>query len=302
MLATLWRQPFSDDGWLFEEKVDGFRTLLYWDGSALELRSRSGRDVTAQYPELATFEAPWPCVVDGEAVVRDSAGVPRFELMQQRTGIAPATTTVESYPVEFVAFDLLFADGPVTEQPIEERRRLLAELGDVVAIPELVAGAGEDVWRRVVADGLEGMMAKRVGSRYAPGVRSDNWRKVPRVESVRAVVGGFTRGEGGRVGSFGSLQVGQWDGPLLRWVGSVGTGFTDAMLGAIREALDQQVADASPFHPHPEMPAGVVWVEPQLVAMIGIKEWTASGRLRAPRFQGFTDDDPGSITWEVEGP
>lgn len=298
MLATLWPEPFSDDGWLFEEKVDGFRTLLYWDGSTVALRSRTGRDVTNLYPELTAFAAPRPCVLDGEAVVRGDDGIPRFELMQQRTGVV--STAPASHPVEFVAFDALYDGEDLTGAPIEERRSRLSAIVGSFTVSDAIVGGGSEVWRRVEALGLEGMVAKQLGSPYLSGRRSATWRKTPRLVAIRAVVGGFTPGAGGRSATFGSLQVGLWRGDALQWVGAVGTGFTDSMLVAIRAALDQQARPLSPFHPHPDLPQGTQWVEPQLVAMIGIKDWTSYDRLRAPRFLGFTDDYPGDITWESE--
>lgn len=298
MLATPWPQPFSDEDWLFEEKVDGFRVLLYWDGRGVELRSRSGRDVTALYPELAGFSAARPCVLDGEAVVRDADGVPRFELMQHRTGIPGST--LDEYPVEFVAFDALYDDGDITGQGIEDRRAHLDVLAGDLAVSSVVEGDGEGLWQTVEERGLEGMMAKKRGSAYTPGRRADSWRKIARTLAIRVVVGGFTGGDGGRSSTFGSLQVGLWRGDALQWVGSVGTGFSDSTLVAIRSALDEQVTEVSPFHPDPDLPDGVRWVEPSLVAMVGIKEWTRHDRMRAPRFLGFTDDEPAEITWESE--
>lgn len=298
MLATLWPDPFTDDDWLFEEKVDGFRTLLYWDGTGVQLRSRSGRDTTVFYPELTDFSARRPCVLDGEAVVRDDTGVPRFELMQHRTGV-PTPGALEEFPLEFVAFDLLYDDEDITGLPIEDRRRRLEGLVSPFTLSS-VSDDGLTVWAAVLERGLEGMVAKRRRSLYSSGRRSEAWRKVPRVQRVKAVVGGFTVGEGGRAATFGSLQVGLWRDGALVWVGSVGTGFTDSMLVAIRQALDQQRSDTSPFHPNADLPQGTQWVEPRLVAMIGIKEWTSYDRMRAPRFLGFTDDDVDSITWQSE--
>jgi bifunctional non-homologous end joining protein LigD len=199
-----------------------------------------------------------------------------------------------------VAFDLLFDGEELIAEPIEERRRRLDSLAPGLTVTTAVVGDGLGLWSQVEARGLEGMVAKRLGSAYVPGARGDAWRKVARVAHVRVVVGGFTAGEGSRLATFGSLQVGLWQGTTLRWVGSVGTGFSDAMLRAIREALDAQTTGDSPFADDPDMPQGVTWVEPQLVAMVGIKEWTSHGRMRAPRFLGFTDDDPRSITWESE--
>jgi bifunctional non-homologous end joining protein LigD len=145
------------------------------------------------------------------------------------------------------------------------------------------------------------MVAKRSGSPYRPGIRSADWRKVAHLHTVRAVVGGYTAGERGRAGTFGALVLGLWDGARLRWIGNVGTGFSDRDLIAIREALGEMQSAVSPFHPDRELPT-VVPVEPVLVAAVGYRNWTNAGRIRHPRFRGFTDDDPAAATWEAERP
>ncbi len=303
MLATPWPEPFSDQGWLFEQKLDGFRSLLYWDGKAIVLRSRRGNDVTASYPELGGLAPDRPCVIDGELVVLDASGRSSFELMQQRMG-APRKDRIERFPVTFVAFDALYDDREIVGRPIEYRLERLDPLVADTSIGrcETVIGDGMGLWRSVIGRGQEGIVAKRLGTPYLPGKRSDHWRKISRVLRVRAVVGGFTPGHGARAGAFGSLLVGLRSHEGLRWIGSVGTGFGADALRAIRAALDEMRSDRCPFLSHPELPTESVWVEPQLVAMVGYKEWTSAGRLRAPRFVGFTDDDPLSVTWEAEGP
>jgi bifunctional non-homologous end joining protein LigD len=150
--------------------------------------------------------------------------------------------------------------------------------------------------------GLEGIVAKRVDSRYEPGVRSGSWRKIPAYRWVRTVVGGFTKGEGGRSGTFGALLVGLWTGGRLRYVGSLGSGFSDRDLGAIREALDEMTVDEAPFIDPAGLPRGATFVVPSLVAAVQFREWTSAGRLRGPSFKGFTDDPLDSVTWDEEGP
>ena len=140
-----------------------------------------------------------------------------------------------------------------------------------------------------------------IRDRYQPGLRSPDWRKIANLSFAKAVVGGFTPGEGGRRGTFGALVLGQWDGDRLRFVGSVGTGFSDRDLGAIREALDASAITDTPFHDDPGLP-GATWVEPALVASIGYRDWTSAGRLRHPRFRGFTGDPVEGITLSAEGP
>jgi bifunctional non-homologous end joining protein LigD len=203
-----------------------------------------------------------------------------------------------------VVFDLLFDGEDMTQRPIEER---LERLGAMALPAPLVSSAvieehGEALYKAVAERGLEGVVAKRRGSLYRPGVRSPDWRKIPFVRMVRAVVGGFTAGGGGRSGTFGSLVLGLWEGSRLRWIGSVGTGFDDAALRAIRGALDQMSAGENPFRPDPDLPAGTTWVVPHLVARVDFKEWTNAGRLRAPSFKGFVEDPAEEQTWAAEGP
>ena len=109
-------------------------------------------------------------------------------------------------------------------------------------------------------------------------------------------------GDGNRASTFGSLLLGLLDGEALRYIGSVGTGFTVEMLTAIRSGLNDLTVDGSPFHPHPDIPTTAAYVEPALVALVEFKEWTRAGKLRAPSFKGFTDDDVAAATWMAEGP
>ena len=128
-----------------------------------------------------------------------------------------------------------------------------------------------------------------------------DWRKLAHLHTVKGVVGGFTPGEGGRAGTFGALVLGLWEGARLRWIGNVGTGFSDRDLDAIHAALREMRSAESPFHPDPELPA-LIPVEPLLVAAVGYRNWTNAGRIRHPRFKGFTEDPVGDLTWEREGP
>lgn len=301
------REPFIDDDWAFEIKWDGIRALLYYDGETTRLVSRSGKDITERYPELAGFEADIPLVLDGEIVALDADGRPSFGRLQQRmnlTSEAAVEDAMSSIPVNYAIFDVLFAGGDITRSPFEERRSVLDGLG--VSAPfvrsELVESDPTHLWEFVLQRGLEGIVAKRLDSPYRSGGRSADWRKITVARRVRAVVGGFTEGDGGRSGSFGALLLGLWTDGGLRWIGSVGSGFDDWSLQAIRAALDQMRMENSPFLPGDDLPRKAVWVYPQLVVLVEFREWTAVGRLRAPVFKGFTDDPHGEITWAAEGP
>lgn len=307
MLATRWPQPFVDPGWAFELKWEGVRCLLHWDGDGVVLRSRSGVDATTRYPELTTFEATRPVVLDGEIVSVEAGGRPSFERLQQRMNLqSPALVAdaVTQIPISYMVFDVLYDGVDVTHEPLESRQERLAgiELPMPMVTSEVIAGDPEALWRFVKDRGIEGVVAKRLGSRYRPGERSADWRKISVVRRVRAVVGGFTPGEGGKTGAFGALLLGLWADDGLAWIGGVGSGFNDAALAAIRGAFDEMVVDESPFAAEPDLPGDATWVHPHLVALVQYKEWTSAGRLRAPSFKGFTDDLVSEVTWEREGP
>ena len=308
MLATSWPDPFSDPGWSFEVKWDGVRTLLYCDERGVELRSRTGREVTSRYPEIVSAGLARTAVIDGEIVAFDSSGRPSFGLLQGRmnlTGAGRIAAIASETPVTFMAFDLLYlGESDLTTLPWEERRARLEGLAlePPLVTADVMAGAGESLWEFVEQRSLEGMVAKRHGSPYRPGLRSSDWRKIARVQQVRAVVGGFTPGEGGRSGSFGSLLLGLVSDDGLRWIGAVGTGFDEHALREIRAALDHMTIPECPFLPDRELPRQATWVEPALVAIVEFKEWTAGPRLRAPSFKGFGDVAVAAVTWEAEGP
>lgn len=307
MLAARREVPFIDSDWVFELKWDGVRAILFSDGVAPVLRSRAGNDITARYPELAGFHPDRPLVLDGEIVALDAAGRPSFERLQRRMNLSGAheiAVAAATIPISYVAFDLVYDGGDVSGEPWEQRRSRLdrLELPAPFVVSTVVPEDPTALWALVEERGLEGIMAKRRSATYRPGARSHDWLKITRFRQVRAMVGGYLPGEGGRTGTFGSLLLGLWDGLALRWIGSVGSGFGGAALGAIRETLDVLTIAESPFGDDPDLPATAVWVDPRLVAMVQYKEFTTAGRLRAPSFKGFTDDDPTTVTWANEGP
>lgn len=303
MLATKWRDPFDDEGWWFEVKWDGYRAILGNDGR-IRARSRRGIDLVEPFPELETLPIPSGVVLDGEIVAFDENGLPSFDLIQKRTGFG-GSGTGSRVAVNYVAFDVLYANrADVTGLGLEERRSVLADLDlpSPIVTPEQTHAAGRPLFEAIKGQGLEGIVAKRSGSKYLPGKRSPDWRKVSVRRQMRAVVGGWVEGEGGRSSTFGSLLLGLWDNEELRFVGAVGSGFDDHALGAIRSALGEIAVNSSPFQPNVRYPGKLHWVKPALVANVEFKEWTADHHLRAPVFKGIEIADVGSIDWASEGP
>jgi bifunctional non-homologous end joining protein LigD len=305
MLATPWPGPFDDPEWWFDVKWDGIRALVEIEGPTVTIRSRRGRVMTESYPELRGWSLPRPTTIDGEIVAFGEAGIPSFQLLQQRMNLTgrAAVAATEKVPVTMVAFDLLYDGESLLGRPIEERWDRLREIVPpqmVVADP--VRAAGIAIYEAVGERGLEGVVAKRAGSRYTPGRRSDDWRKIVHRRSGRFVVGGFLPGGGGRGATFGSLALGLFEGDRLDYVGSVGSGFDGSALRVLRGGLDDLGRDTSPFADTSVIPSDVKWVEPALVAVVEYKEWTPDRHLRAPVFKGLTVEPVETVTWEEEGP
>lgn len=282
MKGVLGELPHDDERWSYEVKWDGYRTLAFVDGDRVRVQSASGRDVSAAYPELAALPGgvhAGRAVLDGELVVFDDDGRPRFELMQRHEREAV-----------FHAFDVLHVDGHDTiELPYDDRRRLLTQLvesGDNWLVPGHRIGGGAELLAVTGEQELEGVMAKRLGSPYQPGKRSPNWRKIKHRRRVEVVIGGFTRGVGNRSATFGSLLVGRPDGDRLAFAGGVGTGFDQPTLEALSTALRDLTIDDGPFDPVP--PASyrrhATWIDPILRAEIEIAEFTNDGLARHASF------------------
>ncbi len=299
MLATLWDAPFDDPAWGFEPKWDGVRALAVCD-TATKLLSRNRNDVTGGYPDLARLRdhlVAVDAVVDGEIVAMQD-GVPSFQLLQRRMHVrdpAELERLARRIPVVYMAFDLLHLDGrDLTGLSLLERRARLQEIvvpAEFLAVSPLVEGDGEALYEGAAAQGLEGIVAKRLDSRYRPGKRSKAWRKVKVVLDIDVVVAGWKPGEGRRAGTIGSLVVGLYDAVgALQYVGSVGSGFDQRSLPAVQAELEARARDESPLAEVPRSLRGTRWVAPDLVARVEYRQVTEGGKLRAPVFVGLRTD------------
>ena len=313
MLATSGRLPATDAGWAYEMKWDGLRAIACAEAGRLTLWSRTGRDITVSYPELQPMAAALggnAAVLDGEIVAFGAGGWPSFPLLQNRMHVrsdAQARLLAAQVPVCYLAFDVLLSGGRwLLAQTYQQRRAELDQLGlHGVSWQTPAAFTGEkgaDVLAVSRAHHLEGVVAKRLSSRYEPGRRSASWLKVKNVRRQEVVIGGWKPGEGNRAGQIGSLLVGVYGPRGLDYAGHVGTGFTQQtlrLLGARLEALQQP---ASPFAVEVprEHARGAIWVQPRLVIDVAFAVWTPEGRLRAASYQGLRDDkDPAQVIRET---
>lgn len=299
MLARPVDHPFSHPDWLFEPKLDGYRMLAARTGPAARLLTRNGNDATRTFPELARALKALPVsdfVLDGEVVLHDAAGRPSFQRLQQRARLRrPLDVKLASLrrPATFYAFDLPGLCGhDLRSLGIEDRKAMLRELLPPVGPLRYVdhfSERGEELFERVVALGLEGVVGKRRTSRYRKG-RSDAWRKIRADRTADLVIVGFTAPGGSRPG-FGALHLAGYDGDSLRYAGRVGTGFSDAQLRELRDRLDGLVRDEAPVAGVPDADTSS-WVEPELVAEVRFLELTGDALLRHPVFVRLRDDKP----------
>ena len=285
-------------GWAFEGKWDGYRLLVDADHGTLRLRSRSGRDVTREYPQLEALAADLAdhhVLLDGEVVALDESGVPSFGEMQNR---ARATR------IEFWAFDVLHLDGrSLLRAKYRDRRRLLETLaaGGGLIVRDLLPGDGAEALEYSRKQRWEGVVAKKWDSTYQPGRRSSSWIKDKNWNTQEVVIGGWREGTGGRTSGIGALMLGIPADGGLQFVGRVGTGFTEKELTRLKGLLKPLHTDESPFNTRlPTQDAkGVTFVRPELVGEVRYSERTSDGRLRQPSWRGLRPDKkPEEVRWE----
>jgi bifunctional non-homologous end joining protein LigD len=302
MLATPAEELPSGRGWLHEVKWDGYRALAYVREGEATLVSRNGNNLTQRFPGVANgisqASKTFDCVLDGEVCALDEQGRSSFSAMQQGK---PET------PLVYYVFDVLELDGaPLVDLPLTERRERLERLLDKRNRSVRLSEAFDDgpaLLEAAREQGLEGVIAKRADSRYIQGRRTREWLKIKTHGRQEFVIAGYTKGQGRRAGTFGSLVLGVYRGEELSYVGNCGTGFNEKDIAELLAKLRPLERENSPFPVVPKMPkvrkGDVVWVEARLVCEVEFAEWTHDGHLRAPSYQGLREDkEPGEVRRE----
>jgi bifunctional non-homologous end joining protein LigD len=292
-------EPPEGPEWVYEAKWDGVRAICFLDRGKVRLVSRTGKPWEAQYPELSVlphYVAAETAVIDGEIVALDERGRPSFPLIQPRITVADAATIARlsrTNPVALLAFDLLYVDGyDLRGAPLVERKRALQAIlkpDPLMRYSAHFTGSGKQFLEAARQQGLEGVVAKRARSRYE-SKRSTDWIKVKIVAQQEFVICGYTQGERGAPGYFGSLVLGVYENGNLVWAGNVGAGFDQQMLERIWSLLQPLAASRCPFSEPPKIGRPVTWVRPELVCTVRFSSWTPDGRLRAPVFLGLRPD------------
>jgi bifunctional non-homologous end joining protein LigD len=314
MLATLVEEEHfgSQDGWAFEMKWDGVRTIAYVAGGRVQLLSRKGRDDSAAYfdvvGDLAALDVT-TAILDGEVVVTDSTGRPDFGLLQGRINLtrpADIERAAKTWPAQLMIFDLLELNGEsMIKKTYDERRAALEALvqprkGSRIQVPPIFDGdlhAAKAISEELR---LEGIVAKRRSSVYLPGRRSQTWLKIKNKLMQEVVIGGWRPGQGRRDGGVGSLLMGVPTPDGLRYVGRVGSGFNDRMLDELQALLAPLDRKTTPLTEVPREDArDARWVTPSLVGEVSYSELTGPGRLRHPVWRGLRPDKSADeVVWE----
>lgn len=308
-LAKLEDKPFSDANWLFEIKWDGVRTVAFIDGGKVRLVSRTGRDVTSEYSEfqnLARNVGVNTAILDGEIVALDENGCSNFQKLQNRIGVTnPSQKLLEAIPLTYYIFDLLYCNGFDTRpSPLLLRKELLTQIlrGDErVRYSEHQLEKGKELFAAAEEQGLEGIVGKHIESHYT-GTRTPLWLKFKIVNELDAIVIGWTAPRRTRQ-YFGALVLGLYGGKELKFIGSVGTGFTQQTQERILKQLQKLKVSRPALKSPPRLREHVEWMRPEMVVRVKYANWTGDKHLRAPVFLSIRKDrTPEDCTFDAAKP
>jgi bifunctional non-homologous end joining protein LigD len=280
MLAKSANNAFNDPKWIFEIKLDGYRALALVDQASARLISRAGNELSSAYPAIVDdlVSTKLTAVFDGEIVVLDESGVPRFELLQNYR-------TAHRGHLVYYIFDLLFLNGQdLRGQPLIRRKETLRQVlngSEIVRYVEHIDGSGKEFFELAKEKGLEGIVAKKKSAAYIDGKRVDHWLKIKcrRVEEV--IICGFTESRV-NLNTLGALLVAVHAGAKLKYAGLVGTGLNRApgLINRLRNLVTRERL----FKAVPKTDMPICWVEPVLVCSVEYQEWTNDAILRGASF------------------
>jgi DNA ligase D-like protein (predicted ligase)/DNA ligase D-like protein (predicted 3'-phosphoesterase) len=297
MLAQIADAPFNSEDWIFEVKWDGIRAISYLD-EEVSMRSRNDKELKQNFPEIAgeLKTLARNVVLDGEIVVIKEGKADFQSVIQRAKATRSHEIEVEAQrnPATYVVFDIIEKEGqPLLELPLIQRKKLLEQSlkeGSHVSISLFVEKEGVAYYEAAVKKGVEGIMAKKKDSPYTPGVRSYNWLKIKKLATCDCVIFGYTRGEGSRGESFGSLVLGLYDGEKPVYVGNVGTGFSLVDLEALMKTFKELETMERTLPANIMVSGEIVWLVPKLVCEVTYQSVTRDGKLRMSRFKGLKLD------------
>lgn len=301
MLATLVDKPFDEEGWQYEIKWDGYRTVAYCNKGKIELRSRNNKSFNEKfYPVYDALKAfALNAVLDGEIIVSGESGISHFGSLQNWRSEADGD-------LKYYVFDILWLDGrSLMDLPLTERRDILRNVlpqSNTIYLSENFITGGSEFYATAAKMGLEGIMAKKEDSVYTPGLRSKEWLKIKINHRQEVVIGGFTKNDDSSK-LFSALLVGVYDGSKLNYMGKIGTGFSDKLQKEMMQQFKPLITKKIPFASEPDINkpsrfqpnpphAKATWLTPKLVCEVSFTELTSDGIMRHPSFEGMRIDKP----------
>ena len=301
MLTTAVDKPFSHKDWVFELKLDGYRAISEISSREILFYSRNGLSFKERYPSIvaALKKIKYKVVLDGEVVLLNENNRPDFQKLQHYE-------SNRNLPLVYYLFDIIFYKGmDLRQQALVDRKKILKKLlgkNKVLRYCDHIEEEGVLFFRKVLKMNMEGIIAKKAGSNYIPGIRSREWLKIKNQQSQEAIIAGYTAPKGSRK-NFGSILLGQYRRNKLRYIGHAGTGFTENSLKELMKKMQPYVTNKSPFPEKIHTNGPVTWLKPQLVCKVSYTEITRDGMLRHPVFKGLRLEKRGkNIRSETETP
>lgn len=310
MLATLINKPFDEDGWIYEVKWDGYRSIALINDSQVEVLSRNNKSFNEKFYPIynALKQLKINVVLDGEIIVTNEKGHADFSLLQGWRSEADGLLV-------FYIFDILWYEGfDLMALPLTDRKKVLeavVPLSNSIRISEPIDTTASAFFNLAKEMQLEGIMAKRADSLYTPGLRSKEWLKIKTEKRQEAIIGGYTKNENTSK-KFSALLMGVYNEKGgFDFIGPVGTGFSNKLQDQILEKLQPLIIEECPFSTVPDYnkpsrfrpdppKAEVTWVKPEVIAEISYRTQTDNGSLRHPSFKGLREDkQPETVIKEV---
>ncbi len=312
MLATLVDKPFDEEGWLYEVKWDGYRTIVYLQDGEVQMRSRNNKSFNEKFYSLYNALQQWKinAVLDGEIIVINDKGISNFSNLQNWRSEADGELIL-------YLFDVLWLDGyNLMNLPLIERKEILSSIAPdsgVIRISESFNAGATEFFEVAKKLNLEGIIAKRISSIYLPDKRSKEWLKIKTGKRQEVIIGGFTNNEGSNK-LFSALLVGVNENGILKYTGKIGTGFSQKLQQQMMQQFKPLITDEMPFDFEPDInkpsrfrpnppQATATWLKPELVCEVSYAEITPDGVMRHPSFEGMRiDKNATDIHLEKEKP
>ena len=288
--------PFDSEKYFFEVKLDGARTVAHLGKNRIYLQNKRFVDITPTYPELSAIKAQvnGECILDGELVVLDNIGRPDFNALQKRAHLKDSKkikSLAQKLPTKFVAFDILYYKGKdLTDLPFSERRRILLDSvtpNAYIEVSQGIVANGTELFKLVRQNNMEGIVAKRLDSKYMLNKRTDLWVKIKNWKDEDFVIIGFTI----QNNTPKDLLLAQYMDNKLILRSSIYFGFSKFDLKTILDYATKNHS-LSPTYDRTliNVNAPVIWLKPKLVCTVEYMCLTQNLGLRQPIFKGIRQD------------